>query len=70
MTYCCIGCGKTWLKGEPTDFVSHGICGDCYTGLVRSKQREKGFHDCYKRAVECCSRSECSHIDVCCRGLC
>lgn len=69
MTYICVKCRKTWNVGDPTDEYSGGICDDCITKYVRNKQLEKGFHDCFKRAVTECSRDECSYWDLCCRDL-
>ena len=68
MTYVCIHCGANWVKGKPTKYpdISGGICGNCATAYFRRKQREKGYHDCFKRAQEICAHKECTYWELCC----
>lgn len=65
MNYICIKCKATWTIGEPTDQLSGGICDRCITEYVREKQKNNGFHDCFKRAVSACSEMDCSYWEVC-----
>jgi len=69
MTYICIKCRKTWANGGHSSEYSGGLCEDCTLEYVREKQKSRGFHDCYKRAVEVCSRDECSYWHLCNREL-
>ena len=69
MTYICIKCKAIWVVGEPTAEFSGGLCDKCLTKWVRSRQIEKGFEPCFRRAVEVCSRTECTYHELCCRSL-
>ncbi len=69
MTYICIKCRKTWDNGGRSSEYSGGLCEDCTSEYVREKQKNQGFHDCYKRAVEVCSRDECSYWQLCNKEL-
>jgi len=69
MTYICIKCRKTWVMGSPTAEHSGGVCERCATSYVRARQKRYGFHDCFKRAIEVCSRGECSYWPICNREL-
>lgn len=72
MRYVCIKCYKIWGKREPgetDDDISGSFCDTCFTGLIRKKQVAKGYHDCYRRATEVCSRTECSYHELCCANL-
>ena len=69
MTYICIKCRKVWVKGNPTSEYSGGLCDGCATSYVRAKQQSRGFHACFKRAIEVCSRAECNYWHLCNKGL-
>jgi hypothetical protein len=69
MTYVCIKCRTIWQAGLASEAVSGGLCGSCIIEYVRGKQRKKGFHDCFKRATETCSRTECDYHNLCNRDL-
>jgi hypothetical protein len=45
------------------------LCEACTTEYIREKQKTYGFHDCYKRSVETCSRDECSYWHLCNRDF-
>ena len=68
MTYVCIKCRRIWTRGKITNHASGALCEDCMTDYIRGKQRDEGYHDCYKRAVEYCSR-ECKWKDICCKEV-
>lgn len=55
MTYICIKCRKTWVKGGQSEGPSGGLCPECTADYVRSKQMSEGNKPCYRTAVECCS---------------
>jgi hypothetical protein len=65
MTYVCIRCRSTWVVGEASAEVSGGLCDCCITEYVRCKQKNNGFHDCFKRATQACSETSCSYWEVC-----
>ena len=69
MTYICIKCDRLWVVGEPSAEWSGGLCDDCITEYVRSKQIRDGFEDCFRRAIEICSKSECRYHELCCKPL-
>jgi hypothetical protein len=69
MTYICIKCRKTWGNGGRSGDYSGGLCEDCTLKYVRKKQKNQGFDDCYKRAVEVCSRDDCSYWHLCNKEL-
>jgi hypothetical protein len=69
MTYICIKCQDKWVIGSPTSEYSGGLCESCATSYVRTKQRKQGFHDCYKKAIEICSRAECNYWNLCNKEL-
>jgi len=64
MTYVCIRCGAKWVKNGESDELSGGLCEKCIKVYVRSKQLEKGFHDCFARNTEVCSE-KCSYGEIC-----
>jgi hypothetical protein len=55
-------------KNDPCPY-SGGVCESCITEYIRGRQRERGFDDCFKRAIEMCGRGECSYHDLCCNGI-
>ena len=65
MTYVCIRCRTTWIVGEASAEVSGGLCDRCITEYVRDRQKNNGFHDCFKRATQTCSETCCSYWEVC-----
>ena len=65
MTYICIKCGNIWVSGDPTNEYSGGLCEDCATSYIRARQHKNGFHDCFKRATEVCSKGDCSYWPLC-----
>ena len=65
MNYICIRCRKEWVIGEPSDHPSGAMCEDCTIDYVRSKQKTAGYHDCYFRNEEECSKKECSYWSLC-----
>lgn len=69
MTYICIKCQRVWTRGEPTTEFSGGLCEYCLTQYIREKQKNQGFHDCFRRATEMCARIECRYHSYCLRGI-
>jgi hypothetical protein len=65
MRYICIKCGVIWIIGEPGAELSGGLCDRCITQYVREKQKRQGFDDCFRRATEICSKTECSYWEHC-----
>jgi hypothetical protein len=65
MNYVCIRCGVTWVVGESTAEPSGGLCKKCITTYVRDKQKREGVNDCFNRAIENCSETECSYWEPC-----
>ena len=67
MNYICVKCKKIW--GEELcvciSDLSSGLCASCYISYVREKQRKKGYHDCFGRATEDCSRKDCFYYEPC-----
>ena len=59
MTYICIRCRNIWINGNPTNDYSGGLCLACIKEYIRVKQKRQGFHDCFKRAIEVCSKGDC-----------
>jgi hypothetical protein len=64
MTYICVKCGKKWVKDGESDEVSGGLCYRCITEYVRERQKNQGFHDCFARNIEECSK-ECRYSECC-----
>jgi hypothetical protein len=69
MTYVCIRCGRKWVVSDPSGHASGSICEECMIVYVRCKQKSKGFHDCFRRAVEECSETDCTWHELCCKNL-
>lgn len=69
MTYACIKCRTLWQVGLPSEEVSGGLCKECFIEYIRDRQRRQGFHDCFGRATERCSRVGCNYHEICCKGL-
>ena len=69
MTYICVKCGNIWVSGSPTNEHSGGLCENCGTSYFRAKQKQNGFHDCFKRATEACSKVECNYWSLCNKEL-
>jgi hypothetical protein len=69
MTYVCIKCKKIWLNGNATCDYSGGLCEECTVAYLRGRQKKQGFHDCFKRATQVCSRGECNYWQLCNRQL-
>jgi DNA-directed RNA polymerase subunit RPC12/RpoP len=65
MTYVCVRCKRTWGGDDPERDRSGGLCDHCSTEYLRGRQRKKGFHDCFRKATEVCSREECSYHEAC-----
>ena len=69
MTYLCIKCRAIWVKGEPSAEFSGGICERCLIEYVRKRQTKEGNEPCFRRAIEVCSRYECTYHELCCKPL-
>ena len=69
MTYICIKCRKIWVNGDHTSEYSGGLCEECTTDYIRDRQKGQGFHDCFNRAVELCSKEGCSYWLLCNKEL-
>ena len=69
MTYICIKCRTIWISGDHTSEYSGGLCEVCTTDYIRDRQKSQGFHDCFKKAIELCSRADCSYWLLCNREL-
>ena len=69
MTYICIKCRKIWVSGPHTSEYSGGLCEGCTIDYIRDRQKRQGFHDCFKRAIELCSKGGCSYWLLCNREL-
>jgi hypothetical protein len=69
MTYVCIKCRKIWIRGECSDEHSGGLCIDCATDYIRMKQKQKGFHDCFRRSTEICAKLNCNYWSCCNKDL-
>ena len=65
MNYVCIRCRDTWIVGEPTDAPSGGLCERCITEYIRAKQKRQGLDDCFKRANDSCSETDCTYWEPC-----
>ena len=68
MTVKCILCEKEWDKPSQNNGISSSLCPKCLTPIIREIQKRKGYHDCFGRATEPCSR-ECRLKSLCCGGL-
>lgn len=69
MTYICIKCRKTWMRGEGSHEPSGGLCIDCATDYIRMRQRKNGFHDCFRRATAICATMNCTYWSCCNKDL-
>ena len=69
MTYICIKCRTIWVSGDHTSEYSGGLCEVCTTDYIRDRQKSQGFHDCFKKAIELCSKAGCSYWLLCNREL-
>jgi len=69
MTYICIKCKALWVVDEPSAEFSGGLCEKCLIDYVRGRQTKEGNEPCFRRAVEVCSREECTFHELCCRPL-
>jgi ribosomal protein L40E len=69
MKYVCIRCETTWIVGKATNEPSGGLCDRCITQYIRKKQKERGFHDCFRKGPDDCVETECSYWDSCIKEL-
>jgi hypothetical protein len=65
MTYICVKCQQTWVMNEPTDYVSGGICRECITAYVHSKQVKAGNEACFGELDECNELENCKYSQWC-----
>jgi len=65
MTYICVKCQRTWVMDEPTDYVSGGICRECITSYIRSKQIKAGNDACFGESEECNELQSCKYSQWC-----
>ena len=65
MTYICVKCQRTWIMNEPTDYVSGGICRECITAYVHSKQVKAGNEACFGEPDECNELENCKYGQWC-----
>jgi hypothetical protein len=68
MRHVCIKCGKVWLPDDEEDGeTTADLCERCLTYYIRGKQVSEGYHDCFKRSIEICSkRKNCKYFQLCC----
>ena len=68
MRHVCIKCGEVWLPEHEIDEgeTTADLCDECLKFWIRGRQRSEGCHDCYRRAVEICSRKRCLWFQLCC----
>lgn len=57
------------MLGEGSHEPSGGLCIDCATEYIRMKQRQRGFHDCFRRSTEICAAVKCSYWSCCNKDL-
>ncbi len=57
------------MLGEGSHEPSGGLCIDCATDYIRMKQRQRGFHDCFRRSTEICATVNCSYWSSCNKDL-
>jgi hypothetical protein len=73
MTYQCIKCKRTWIKGKESVFYSHGLCKVCARGLliptIRKKQIREGNFDCFGKAKFYCDQYLCKYKSLCLHGI-
>ena len=69
MTHVCIKCHRTWVTDQPSDEPSGGLCDQCFTEYIRSRQRKVGYHDCFRRCTEVCNRRDCAYWKSCNKKL-
>jgi hypothetical protein len=50
---------------EPTDYVSGGICRECITSYIRSKQIKAGNDACFGESDECNELQSCKYSQWC-----
>ena len=65
MTYICVKCQRTWILDEPTDYVSGGICRECITVYVHSKQVKAGNEACFGEPSLCNDADSCRYRQWC-----
>jgi hypothetical protein len=72
MRHVCIKCGVVWLPDHEDDDgdITSDLCEECLMYWIRGKQITEGHHDCYRRAVEICSKGKkCKWFQMCCESL-
>ena len=65
MRYICVKCDHTWIVDEYTDYVSGGVCRDCITEYIRSKQVKNGNNACFGRPDLCKDEKDCPYRQCC-----
>jgi hypothetical protein len=65
MTYICIKCRTVWVKGSHSSELSGGLCLDCITDYIRSRQRKQGLKDCFGRGEKNCLVRSCTYQPYC-----
>jgi hypothetical protein len=65
MTYICIKCRMVWVNGSHSTDLSGGLCLDCVTEYIRSRQRKRGLKDCFRRGETECLVTSCTYQAYC-----
>jgi len=65
MTYICVKCSRTWVMDEPTEDFSGGICRQCITSYIHSKQISAGKKACFDKPSECNDKEGCTYSQLC-----
>jgi len=65
MTYICIKCRMVWVKGSHSSELSGGLCLDCITDYIRSRQKKRGLKDCFGRGEKNCLVTSCTYQPYC-----
>jgi hypothetical protein len=68
LKYQCLECSSTWIDGELTEEISHGLCRKCVrlklTEVVHKEQLRYSGIPCYATAHDFCDQ-ECKYQDIC-----
>ena len=65
MTYICVKCKRTWILDEPTEHFSGGICRECITSYIHSKQVKNGDRACFGKPEKCNDMESCKYGQLC-----
>jgi hypothetical protein len=50
---------------EPTEDPSGGLCRECITSYIHSKQRKNGGRACFGKPDECNDAERCKYCELC-----